>query len=892
MATRKRVWLSDPWHNYADRLKYLVDENNYTEYVMYSEDNTHFNHGDGINSSCVTITEIDLIEKKPNYLLIFNGEKIESRHYVMQMTYISGEPAGGTSKWQATLFRDIVIDRRALIAAANNVKTIRGSIEPGKWSPLLCNPENITTNDILLKEIELKDRFGVDWYTIYYDANNPISLSTSTTEPPNMRFTWAQLSAAFTFADGESLQINDNNQISTISGRNTRARTLNSFEVTYRVRFRNSWGDFQNYNNSVRFRLTVAVNALGQITGYTSQMVSTPPNWSTSAGISYPTATWAQRAFDDMLAGRIVSQTSPTGGARIDSVPINRGTLDSGVNAVRIDRKSTIDPVIDLYNNNYINVNNNAVFFTVNRPTGSATTSNSDSSSGLIPAAFATTLGIFYSSGMGVVLDQASMSNYQLTTEIFNGSGSPVTNAVTLNLPQGNVLDEVVVGCITIPVSDDITIEIGASGAKVLSANAIKRLVTGGVTASAGRDNVYAIEKLPYCPIPSLAQYYDSGAKKLTIPTGSPVDGLIQAMQDVGNTPVWWGFRVQVASSSFVLEMPVDELLQPTQDLKRRAMTDSIKLSSPNHTAQMVINPVANQGLLRIQVQTTLRPNGTFYRWQPEFRGLHGFSTKDDRGIVQEGGFSIPIVTNAYIEFTRTNSMYREIFNTEVQFMEANNNIGRTGEQMNAEASYNKQMRAANMQETLALRSSALAGISSAIALGGSMAMQNPMGMAGSGMALAGAGVSAGNARMRADFARNEAGIDLETARANIALNDGLRANSIAQKSALLDLDIATIKNRANTINQTSILNSNNRGNAYIQIFTATANEVANIEAYLKINAMSINQFGNIKDYLQGDRSYIEAVIQFLEGGTPLELNAINSELSRGVYIQEGLFEV
>lgn len=865
MAVRKRVWLNTPWHNYADRKKILIDKNNYQDFVMYEEENTHFNHGDTINSSCITITGVTLINKRPNYLIIFNGVEIESRWYAMNWQFMSGEPAGGKNKWNVTLYRDIVIDRRADIAEADNVKTIRGML-PDVWSPLMSNPESVTTNDILQREIELNDKFGkVDWYTIYYDANNPISLSASLNEPPIMPYTWNQLSAAFTFNDGASLQ-QTNGNITTVFGKNRRIRKITGFTVKFNA-------------ESDKLSGTVTANYFFEpenalLSGISLNYVTLQLNGSASSGQKGGFEQAAHSFFNDLLSG-VYSQA---GKALITATD---------------NRMEYVDAAIEKYNNKYINIENNATFFTVATPPGKTLTTTNDITNGLFNSAI---IGrdvtyIYEKYPIKTVrIYNGFATNYTVYEEVFQAQGNRVTQNITLQLPQGNVMDEVVIGCVTLPMSEGLTLSSSAGTTLKISRETIRRLLTGGVTAAAGRDNIYAIEKLPYCPIPALADYYDTSTKTLTIPAGAAIAGLIQPMRDSEGVDVWWGFRVQTASSEFFIDLPADEILQPANNLKRAYMTNSVKLSSPNHTAQMVINPVANNGISRIHVQATLRPNGTYYRWQPQFGGIHGFSTKDDRGIIQEAGLSITIVTNQYIEFTRTNSMYREIFNTEIQYMEANNNLSRLSEQMGANHSYNQSIRAADHNEKMALISGGVGAAGSAVGMAGSLASGNPLAVAGSAVGMAASAAKLAQAGMQADYAREMAGFDLQQAQRQIGINDGLRANSIAQKSILFDLDIATVKNRPNTISQTTALNINNRGCAYLQIFSCTAQERNNIDVFLKMQGMNINQFGSINDYLIGDMCYIEAMLMFLEGGTPVELNAINAELTRGVYVQDGLF--
>ena len=98
------------------------------------------------------------------------------------------------------------------------------------------------------------------------------------------------------------------------------------------------------------------------------------------------------------------------------------------------------------------------------------------------------------------------------------------------------------------------------------------------------------------------------------------------------------------------------------------------------------------------------------------------------------------------------------------------------------------------------------------------------------------------------------------------------------------------IKARPSTIAANSEYSHINNEKAYIEVYDCSDIEKRYVEKYLQYNGMKIDQIGLLRNYLIGDNCYIEATPLFLEGLTPVISNAINAELSAGIYVQEGLF--
>ena len=133
---RRRVWLNTPWHNYTDKKKHQLTNSEINQYKMYEEDNVAFNHGDFVNCECVTKPSVPVLNKQPNYMIVYNGATIESRYYVLSYQYMDGEPAENFGTYRATFIRDVVVDfKRSLTQQLCRIR--RGNLPKNQFSPIL-----------------------------------------------------------------------------------------------------------------------------------------------------------------------------------------------------------------------------------------------------------------------------------------------------------------------------------------------------------------------------------------------------------------------------------------------------------------------------------------------------------------------------------------------------------------------------------------------------------------------------------------------------------------------------------------------------------------------------------------------------------------------------------
>ena len=373
-----------------------------------------------------------------------------------------------------------------------------------------------------------------------------------------------------------------------------------------------------------------------------------------------------------------------------------------------------------------------------------------------------------------------------------------------------------------IPYSD--TLPIYKNGTKLFNAN--KSLATGiavAIGANTGKDNVYDIQLLPYCPISSIQQdeAIDIGNYK--------VDYIKQ--NDVNVGVVLWA-----TSSSFTVN--IDKKIKVT-DYKITNECDMYRLVSPNYNGQFEFNPAKNNGVTGFTASCTYKPFNPYIKVAPIFNRLYGKDFNDARGLICQGDFSLPQVSNAWANYQLSNKNYENMFNREVTNMEINNKYQ-------------------NIQTLVG----GVAGAGSGIVAGGALG--------GVGGAIAGGLAS------------------LVGAGADYAIQKTLQNEALDYKKDMFGYQLGNIKAMPSSLAKTSAINIDNKIFPIIEYYTCTEQEKQALRDKIYWNGMTVGRIGTIKEFLQPTFSYIKAQIirfSYLYDDTNY-LNEIANEINKGVFIK------
>lgn len=861
MAVRKRVWLNTSDHNYNDRRKRLITENNYTPLVMYEEPNTHFNHGDFLNSSCVTIPNVDVFNRQPNYLLIFNGSAIESRWYVTNYQFISGEPNGDKSKFQASLLRDVIVDNRSSIAGAT-VRCRRGSLPQKTWSPLLVQPEGEILNRVKINHKPLKLWDGdTRWLTILYDQTKSTTIQFDWTNDIKPDF---QLASMQTDYSGRAFTVPSVGNVSNPYLRQWGYWTGNiNFNGSVQAR---GWGGLGNWYDDVSFSGTanITITPQGSIVNSTSNL-----SW----GYSSPGPGTLRDPFTNAIQNRMNA--------------VNFSTIGNSFN---FDYSSNYQFLRNKYDSRIINngVNNIRSQITTNSAS-SSTTSGLQGINATVVGSFGTFTHEFSLNSVSRRLRFNAPTGVAGSPELgsnlsnFVTSLSAIPNTGTMVLPQSFKLDETNMGCVAIPYGQGVTITNGSTNWEI-DEQSIKSLATTGFTS--GGSSIYDMQILPYCPVGVMNSLNNGRAPNNSIPINTlPDQATLVPLTVTGSGSIlYYGIANTQSSMDYRYNIDITDFF--TENIKMDSITKSLRLVSHNHKSVFEFNPVldAPRNILPLSISYTIRPYNTVFRICPIFavEGLYGGSYRDSRGLIFEGGTSLPQVTDAWIQYKLQNSTYESVFDRDMKNLEVNNegaklqeNLDYTTAWQNAQTS----IRAAEQKVQLGLGMGLLsAGVGAATG--------NPMALMGGAASLA----SAANSAIGIGAQREVADRNLQAARESQVINNGLRQESLSYKTDLFQLNNQAIQAQPNTLASSTDYSHINDHKCYLEYYDCTGQEKQLLELKLRLKGMKIGALGYITQFLEGDNSYFEGTLVFDANTNPVIGNAINTELNAGCYIEGGLF--
>lgn len=840
---RKRVWLNTPWHNYTDKKKHQLTNSEINQYKLYEEDNVAFNHGDFVNCECVTKPSVPVLNKQPNYMIVYNGTTIESRYYVLSYQYMDGEPAENFGTYRATFIRDVVVDFKSNVGSGI-FKCRRGQLNRTQWSPILVQPEGISLNKVKKAQLPIKSWDGdAQWLTIFYDLTADATVRKIT-------FDWSRnINPDYTLAQMQSSFSSKGWSLSATGGTWQYQRNYTNIRKRIRLDDSRSTGIWAEYNIDISpYGTTVTLTA-------ESDNINGKGGSSSECGITN---------LRNYVAG------------------LNFDTTRSLTTAnFNYDNSGNYNSLRNQYDKALISMSNGLArssFTQSNFSSSSQVTSQIDSN---LNSMLTGEIKINGSANRATVFSSLGIATVSLEGQQFSVAFGSVPATGEMELPGGIALDNMYLGCITIPFGDNITLTNGSDTYEI-SSDSIKSMATSGWThtGSAIKD----IQILPYCPNSVLNGLFNNSASSNNIKITS-LESYLKVPIKVTSTNqiLYYGVICSVASSSYRYNVNLSSYFGA--DIKMDSITKSIRLCNHNHKQFFEFNPTLNNGITAVSFEVTLKPFNTLYRICPVFNteGLYGGNYSDGRGLIWEGGFSMAQVTDAWTEWALTNSTYKEVFDREVKSLEISQDVARQQETLAYETAYRNAQTNIDATKTKA-------GIGGVLGILGSIGSFGAGSKGGGLLGLAGAAGSIGAGVASIDAQEKIAERNLQTAKQGQALNDTLRAEALSYKQDMFKLNIKAIEAAPGGIATSTEYSIINYYKAYIEVYDCTTPEKTYIDYILQYNGMKIDQIGSIKQWLIGDNSYIEGSLLFCEGLTPIISNAINAELSAGIYVQEGLF--
>ena len=777
------------YNNYYNRTYKRNDT--YQEYINASASNIlgieksyNFNLKDGVNID--HIFNVDSNVDEPNYCLLLNetDNSIASRWFVVEWEKVRG------NQYHAILRRDLLADNYEAITTAPCF------IEKGYVGPqdsAIFNKENITVNQIKTSETLLKDDSKTAWIVGYIAQDHPALSNKQFTLNPEVDMT---ISGNHT--DWQYIDLVDGNEHITVNptslNNNMRFATKGSSPANIGEFMFNSNGG--NYISDAQTLDYWSVNT-DEIRDYRNS------DW--YHGISWNTC------LDKVLLDN-PSWTSRSDFEYINSLVGKTIQFQDGVYTI------TLTGDNDAYQNDWSYWASGELYNYLYNILNSA-----------LPSGI---LGV----NRYPVAYRLFIKKFRFTlTQVPNVQGT-----YSYSLPQSvRKLDDAPYKMFCMPYyTGQYTYRFSVDGSGYINVEKDVQMAWAMSIAKELGNSLYDLQILPYCPISN----WEMATDRAIWSKGKTIDVDYVVLKGPSDLNYGYCSFCDVSSKEQFLKRPIEVL-----DYKIENQCDMYRLCSPNYASVFEFNAARNGGIEGYNVRFTYKPYQPFINVAPKFGRLYGKDFKDNRGLILSGDFSLPIVTDAWVNYQLNNKNYLLSFDRQIENMEVNYGWQR------AQGIANAVVGTIQGGTTGAMVGGMTGGAAGAV-IGGVL---------GTGASLAG-------------------GI------ADLNMQSGLHNEALDFARDNFGFQLGNIKALPNTLNKVSSIVANSKLFPFVEYYTCTKEEREAFDNKIKYNGMTIGRIGKIEDFLNPAdiQTYVKGQLIRLEGKYDThEINEIANEFMKGWYI-------
>ena len=791
------------FNNYANRILDVRDTlADYDDYFIKSTSSgVNFNPNDGVNTSIVLNIADDEI---PNYIICVpdGTTDIHSRWYVIDANRTTG------NQYRVNLLRDVLADY--YYDVYKSTAFIQKGMLPMS-SPFIYNSEGMSFNQIKKEEIPLYDGSQCPWVVAYLSTNKPTH---------NVNWLPNQVSTDIVVDNLDSWDYTSDNEYNVYQA-GTGAYHAYTFNNTLGIL--NTLVEF-SWNSTGKQKTISNHNFYGTYKqGISSHNTSLNLNLST-----------------------------------IDSIDF---VIDSSINSLISNTSSNVDNKINIwYSNNLtgkdlityigktIKETSTGKIYRIDVSYGTIETIYNDVATGTNP----------YIELQGIV-DKVSQisgtgnnSSYTVTYEA--QKVRPVfaeieqNDAVTIPFSDsGRALDDAPYYMVAMPVGCDIIV-----GSSRISS---EPNVVYGLAQQMGRvlgSELYDIQLVPYCPVPNVITKLPN---QLNVQDLTLNFDYVTITNEANQIKSVLFYCTQSSFTNTVILTADQEAtminILSKYDVKVHNECDKWRLCSPGYTNTYDFSMAKNGGFKGFNIQCTYKPFNPLIAINPVYGGLYGQTfNKEQRGLILSGDFSMPRVTDAWVQYQLNNKNYEDIFN--------------------------RQMVNIDVQQGIQRREAIAGMVAGSLQGGASGAMMGSVIGGGIGM---GVGAALGT---------------VASAGAGIADYKNMQKLQKEQKSYATDMynyNLGNIKATPNTLTKTSAFTILNKLVPFLEYYTCTDDEKQAFINKLSYNGMSIGVIGTVGTYIDNiynKHKYIQGTIIHID--LPNEethmANTINDELMKGIRIK------
>ena len=608
------------------------------DYLLDTFENINFVPADGVDTTLV----VKHVGPNPDYLIVADGNDIESRWFVVESDIIRG------GQYKLTLHRDVIVDSYDLVV---NAPCFIEKATLSNNDPFIFNGEDMTFNQIKQAETPLKDETGCAWVVGYIPKDSFTGEESTRT-----------VKTDFILADSADIVVENIDQWEYYP---YIAQKFNSYYteepifigraamMNGTVRMWNQFGSqgtslnltsaiynrfFELAGGVITTDLTINNMADVGVWGIDGTRAKAAQNWAGSARASL------KSTFAKTLGLHTAAETSTFLG--LNSKTIYDSTAKKYYR-IRVEGSPTrwIQNITSNMPTLFNTMSNNLVRDCGNVDIGGAVKN----------------IQITGTAGATSFAAEASYTEYKVYLDQYTVSAN-----VVISTPENRYhLEDQPYDMFCMPYSDSLKIYQNGVQLTTASSSLAINLATQ-IGASTGSGNVYDIQLLPYCPV----RYCIMDDNTFDV-KGSKFDLVKTADGKTVGVLLW------ATKSSFTLNIYRNIA---TINPKIENLVDKWRLCSPNFNGQFEFSPAMNGGVDYFNVDCTYKPFNPYIHVNPNFKKLYGKDFNDARGLICGGDFSLPQVSNAWADYQLNNKNYENIFNREIQNLQVQQKAQRIGD--------------------------------------------------------------------------------------------------------------------------------------------------------------------------------------------------------------------
>lgn len=598
------------------------------DYLLNTFENVNFVPADGVDTTLTVNHE----GTNPDYVVIADGNDIESRWFVVEADTIRG------GQYKLTLHRDVIVDSYDLVV---NAPCFIEKATLSNNDPFIFNGEDMTFNQIKQAETPLKDETGCAWVVGYIPKDAFPEGATVTGDAI------LDDSADITVAgieNWEYYQYQNTDFVANVIDHTTKGL------VRIYLTMSTGTAPLEDVPFGVTPQGIINLDVIQPVSTYspgykvtTSSTLSAenaikngcPQQWNTSAGKLGIAA-----RLKTYIGGHTISQIYDFNTLNNKIIYDSNTKMYSRILVSKEQKKSKVaitpSTIPDLYN--YLDekmtkeVSADGKTFTVEGTSNNYT----------------------YES-------EFTYEAYRITLEQI-----PQQVTATISKPEARYhLEDQPYDMFAMPYSDDLVIY--KNGTKLFNANkSIAVNIATQIAAATGSANVYDVQLLPYCPV----RYCILADGTFDVKTAK-----VDYVQDKNKNNI--GVILWATTSSFTVNI-AKEIVSSNPKIEN--LVDKWRLCSPNFNGQFEFSVAMNGGVDYFNVDCTYKPFNPYIHVNPNFKKMYGQDFNDARGLICAGDFSLPQVTNAWADYQLNNKNYENIFNREIQNLQVQQKAQRIGD--------------------------------------------------------------------------------------------------------------------------------------------------------------------------------------------------------------------